>query len=259
MKFQTLGDKRNPAILFFHAMGVTGESSWRVAEYLEKKYFCVMPTSTVYCSDQSYISKQEEIKQVETFLHREGVEKIALVVASSIGADLGITFISQTKIPVEHAFFDGGQFAQISKVTRKIMVPFLYLAIKSLYWTKGATLGKIMWCSDENIKPYFIQAGKNLRYKNIRRQMMDSLEDKEFPKLSEKMQRASFFEFGSIEEHYKYREAVKKAYPYGNFPVFENHNHMQMQILDPKGFAEMLDSIICTGTSCSFLSRIGLT
>ena len=40
---------------------------------------------------------------------------------------------------------------------------------------------------------------------------------------------------------------VKKAYPYGNFPVFENHNHMQMQILDPKGFAAMLDSIICTG------------
>lgn len=254
MKFQTLGNKKNPVILFFHAMGVTGESSWRVAEYLEKKYFCVMPTSTVYCPGQSYISKQEEIKQVETFLHSEGVEKIALVVASSIGADLGITFISQTKIPVEHAFFDGGQFAQISKATRKIMVPFLYLAIKSLYWTKGGTLSKIMWCSEESIKPYFIQAGKNLRYKNLRRQMMDSLEDKEFPKLSEKMQRAAFFAFGSIEEHYKYREAVKKAYPHGNFPVFQNHNHMQMQILDPKGFAEMLDSIICTGTSCSFLS-----
>ena len=127
------------------------------------------------------------------------------------------------------------------------MVPFLYLAIKSLYWSKGATLSKFMWCSEESIKPYFIQAGKNLRYKNLQRQMMDSLEDKEFPALSEKVQRTIFFEFGSIEEHYKYRKAVKKAYPYGNFPVLENHNHMQMQIFDPKGFAAMLDSIICTG------------
>ena len=247
MKFQTMGDSNNPVILFFHAMGVTGESSCRVAEYLQEKYFCVMPTSTVYCPDQNYISKQEEIHQVEEFLRKKGVEKIALVVASSIGADLGITFLARTKFPVEHTFFDGGQFAQIPKGTRKIMVPFLYLAIKSLYWTKGATLGKIMWCSDESIKPYFIQAGKNLRYGNLCRQMRDSLEDKEFPELSKEIQRTIFFEFGSVEEHYKYREAVKKAYPYGNFPVFENCNHMQIQSLDPKGFAEMLDSIICTG------------
>ena len=31
-----------------------------------------------------------------------------------------------------------------------------------------------------------------------------------------------------------------KAYPYGNYPVFEEYNHMQYQICDPKGFAEML-------------------
>ena len=215
-----------------------------------------MPTSTVYCPDQSYISKQEEINQIQTFFHKEGIDKIALVVASSIGADLAITFLSQTEIPVEHAFFDGGQFAQTSKLTRKIMVPFLYLAIKSLYWTNGATLGKIMWCSEESIKPYFIHAGKNLRYKNLHRQMMDSLEDKEFPKLSEEMQKKSFFEFGSIEEHYKYREAVRKAYPYGNFPVFQNHNHMQLQILNPEKFAEMLDTIICTGKMENVLSGI---
>ena len=244
MKFQVMGDKKNPVILFFHAMGVTGESSCRVAEHLKEKYFCVMPTSTVYCSDQRYISKQDEIRQVEEFLHKESVEKIALVVASSIGADLGLEFVSKSKIPVQHIFFDGGQFAQIPKFTRKIMVPFLYLAIKSLYWTKGATLGKIMWCSEESIKPYFIQAGKNLRYGNLHRQMMDSLEDKEFPELSEKMQKAATFAFGSIEEHYKYREAVRKAYPYSHFPVFENNNHMQMQILDPLRFAGMLDSII---------------
>ena len=247
MKFQILGDKRNPVILFFHAMGVTGESNYRIAKYLKKNYFCVMPTSTVYCSSQKYISKQEEIRQIEEYLHKEGIEKIALVVASSIGADLGLTFLSQTKFPIEHVFLDGGQFAQIPKLTRKIMVPFLYLAIKSLYWTKGATLGKIMWCSENSIKPYFIQAGKNLRYKNLYLQMMDSLEDRDFPELSKKIQKSIFFEFGSIEEHYKYRDAVRNAYPYSNFPVFENNNHMQMQILNPEDFAEMLDLIICTG------------
>lgn len=104
-----------------------------------------------------------------------------------------------------------------------------------------------MWCSENSIKPYFIQAGKNLRYKNLYLQMMDSLEDRDFPELSKKIQKSIFFEFGSIEEHYKYRDAVRNAYPYSNFPVFENNNHMQMQILNPEDFAEMLDLIICTG------------
>ena len=94
------------------------------------------------------------------------------------------------------------------------MVPFLYLAIKSLYWSKGATLSKFMWCSEESIKPYFIKAGKNLRYKNLYRQMMDSLEDKEFPKLSQEVQSPPPPAPGCVEDFYKYRDAVKKAYPY---------------------------------------------
>ena len=244
MLFETLGDAKNPAVLFFHAMGVTGESSEPVARHLQERYFCVLPTSTVYCAGQKYRGKAEEVRQVEEFLREQGVKRLALVVASSIGADLAMAFLTQTKLPVEHVFFDGGQFAQIGKATRRIMTPFLYLAIKSLYWSKGATLKKILWCDDEGIKPYFIAAGKALRYGNLRRQLEDSLEDKPFPPLPEALQRRTFFSFGSAEDHYKYRDAVKKAYPHGNFPVFEGNDHMQYQIQDPQGFTALLRSIV---------------
>ena len=243
MLFQTYGDRRNPAVLFFHAMGVTGASSEPIARYLQDRYFCILPTSTVYCEGQKYVSKLDEIRQVEDFLHRQGVERLAMVVASSIGADLAMAFLTQTKLPVEHAFFDGGQFAQIGKGTRRIMTPFLYFAIKSLYWSKGGTLKKILWCDDDSIKSYFIDAGKNLTYTNLRRQMADSLEDKPFPPLPEKLQKHTYFEFGSKEEHFKYRQAVMEGYPCGHYPVFEGYDHMQYQIRDPKGFAEMLAHI----------------
>ncbi len=104
MKFKTIGNKQNPAILFFHAMGVVGESSEPVARYLQNKYFCIMPTSTVYCEEQKYISKADEIRQVEKFLHEQGIKELELVVASSIGADLAVAFLSQTKLPVAHVF-----------------------------------------------------------------------------------------------------------------------------------------------------------
>ena len=132
MKFKTLGNRNAPAVLFFHAMGVTGESSEPVAKYLQDRYFCILPTSTMYCKGQKYVSKADEVRQVEAYLKSQGVEHLELVVASSIGADLAMAFLTSTKLPIGHVFFDGGQFAQIAKGTRRMMAPFLYLAIKSL-------------------------------------------------------------------------------------------------------------------------------
>ena len=243
MKFKTLGNRNAPAVLFFHAMGVTGESSEPVAKYLQDRYFCILPTSSVYCKGQKYVNKVNEVRQVEEYLKSQGIEYIKLIVAFSIGADLAMAFLTSTKLPIGHVFFDGGQFAQIGKGTRRIMTPFLYFAIKSLYWSKGGTLKKILWYDDDSIKSYFIDVGKNLTYTNLRRQISDSLEDKPFPPLSKELQKHTYFEFGSIEDHFKYRQAVMEAYPCGHYPVFEGYNHMQYQIRDPKGFAEMLAHI----------------
>lgn len=244
MIFKTLGDPQAPAVLFFHAMGVTGGSSEPVAQHLQDKYFCILPTSTVYCAGQKYKSKADEVRQVEDFLRRQGVKSLALVVASSIGADLAMAFLTQTKLPAGHVFFDGGQFARIGQSTRRLMTPFLYLAIKSLYWSKGRTLKKLLWCDDASIKPYFIAAGRALTYGSLRRQLADSLEDKPFPPLPEALQKNTYFSFGSIEDHFKYRDAVLRAYPHGRYPVFEGYDHMQYQIRDPRGFAQMLRGII---------------
>ena len=227
-------------------MGVTGDSSMPVASCLKDKFYCIMPTSTVYCDGQKYLGKTDEIQQIMNFLKEQGICEIELIVASSIGVDLALEFLANTKITVKHVFFDGGQFAQIGKTLRKIMVPFIYLAIKSIYRSKGKTLKKIMWCDDDNIKPYFIEAGRKITYGNLRRQLLDSLEDRPFPELPDEFQKNIFWEFGSKEDHFKYRNAVMQTYKYGNFPVFEGYNHMQYQILDPKGFAEMLESIIET-------------
>lgn len=242
MLFETYGDRNKPAVLFFHAMGVTGQSSRPVAEHLP--CFCILPTSTVYCAGQRYAGKADEVRQVEDYLRAQGVKRLALVVASSIGADLAMAFLTQTSLPVDHVYFDGGQFAQIGRGTRRVMMPFLYLAIKSLYWSKGKTLKKLLWCGDDAIKPYFIAAGRALTLGNLRRQLADSLEDRPFPPLPETLQRRTYFAFGSAEDHFKYREAVRKAYPAGNFPVFAGYDHMQYHIRDPQGFAELLQSLM---------------
>ena len=68
MKFKTLGNRKHPAVLFFHAMGVTGESSEPVANYLQDRYFCILPTSTVYCKGQKYVSKADARRIAKAYL-----------------------------------------------------------------------------------------------------------------------------------------------------------------------------------------------
>ena len=63
MLFQTYGEKCKPAVLFFHAMGVTGASSEPVAKHLQSRCFCILPTSTVYCAGQTYRGKADEVRQ----------------------------------------------------------------------------------------------------------------------------------------------------------------------------------------------------
>lgn len=67
------------------------------------------------------------------------------------------------------------------------------------------------------------------------------------PELLIELQKNTFWEFDNKEDHFKYRNAVMQTYKYGNFPVFDGCNHMQYQIRDPKGFAEMLEGIIESG------------
>ena len=75
MRFETIGNPQNPAVLFFHAMGVTGASSEPVARNLQERYFCILPTSTVYCAGQTYAGKADEVRQVEEFLRSCGVTR----------------------------------------------------------------------------------------------------------------------------------------------------------------------------------------
>mgnify|MGYP004672424617 CR=1 FL=1 len=89
------------AVQTWAKMGVTGASSEPVAEHLKDRNFCTPPTSTVYCPGQRYVSKEDEVRQVDAFLAWQGVTRLALVVASSIGTDLAVAFLTRTRLPVE--------------------------------------------------------------------------------------------------------------------------------------------------------------
>lgn len=85
-------------------MGVVSESSDQVAKHLADRRFCIMPTSTVYCEKQRYVSREDEVLQAEECLRGYRNDRLALIVASSIGVDPGMAFSTRDAMPVEHVF-----------------------------------------------------------------------------------------------------------------------------------------------------------
>ncbi len=102
----------------------------------------------------------------------------------------------------------------------------------------GAAEGKI------GVRLQFLSQRRERLVFQAVRQLADSLEDKPFPPLTEELQAHTYFAFGSAEEHFQYRDAVRKAYLHAHFPVLEGHDHMQYQISDPQGFAALLVSVM---------------
>lgn len=247
MQFLTLGEPGNPTIVCFHALGVTGRSNERFAKYLENDYFFVLPTLSAFCEGETYVSKKDELAQLESFLEENNINELEMVLGSSIGADIAMEFISSGTHDFNHGFIDGGMFAKIGGLARKMLTPVLFKTIEKINKTNGDSLKEIFWTDEDEIKPYFVEAARNLDKESMSNMMKDMLTKDAYPKLSPATQQIMIFEFGCAEDHFKYRKDVMRSYPKAAFPVFDKYDHMQYQIENPEGFADMLRTIITTG------------
>ncbi len=57
-----------------------------------------MPTSSLFSKKDEYISKEDEIKQVEEFLESNNITSLEMVVTSSIEANICVSFLSKTHL-----------------------------------------------------------------------------------------------------------------------------------------------------------------
>ena len=246
MQVTTMGNSDKPVILNFHALGVDGHSNERWACYLQDDYFVINPTMSIFCQGQTYKSKRDEVAQLNAELDRLGVGDIELVCAFSIGGDIALEFLSTTKRKVGHVFFDGPQLTKVPTLVRRAVGPVIYKELVNIANTNGESVGKIFWCDDDDIKPYFARACANVDKASISNAMKDLMTG-DYPKLPAQIEECLFIEFGSIEDHYPCREDVMRRYPKASYPVFEDKNHMEFTIRDPQGFAQLMRGLIQTG------------
>ena len=111
MKVKTLGSRENPAVLMIPGMFCTGDMPEKVARFLEKDYFIILPTLDGHHAEEPvYYDKQTDGQKIVSWLHENRIEKLALLQGTSMGAEVALETACQLDIPVSCYLFDGGPF-----------------------------------------------------------------------------------------------------------------------------------------------------
>ncbi|MBQ1555091.1 MAG: hypothetical protein IIZ68_06480, partial [Clostridia bacterium] len=125
MTFETLGNPSNPAVLLIHGMLSSGHDCEPFGKYLADEYYVIMPTLDGHGHDGTdLLTVEEEARKLTAYLKENGIQSLALVQGSSMGAEVALAVTKQCEtdgIPVTCSFFDGGPFFHFNPFFRHIM------------------------------------------------------------------------------------------------------------------------------------------
>lgn len=123
MKFKTIGNKDNCAILLIHAMFVTPDSFSGLIEYLKDSYFIIMPILDGHSKDENshFISVEDESLKIMNYLNENNIESLSFILGTSLGAIIAMDVYSKANIKVNKVFLDGGPFFKFGPILKSIM------------------------------------------------------------------------------------------------------------------------------------------
>lgn len=132
MQFTVLGKPDGPAIVMLPAMMCSGAMHLTVARLLAGDFRVVLPTYDGHCLDGSrYTSASDQCAKIRTYLDDQGIDDIALVQGSSMGAEIALELLCE-RPQIRSAFLDGGPFFNFpGPVKRKFEKVFMSVVEKA--------------------------------------------------------------------------------------------------------------------------------
>ncbi|MBQ5545541.1 MAG: alpha/beta hydrolase [Clostridia bacterium] len=260
MTFETLGNPSNPAALLIHGMLCSGHHCEPFGKYLADEYYVIMPTLDGHGHDGTdLLTVEEEARKLTGYLKENGIQSLALLQGSSMGAEVALAVRKQCEIEgiaVTCSFFDGGPFFHFNPFFRRVM------------YKKFRTLGKVFDTDDpdeayRNIinNPFvkFVAKGKISQYEGMIKSM--ARERRTFsqktlknmvricyqcdpPVFSTDAQKSFIFFFSDEEPARDSRSRLIKLYPDATFEDIHGYAHCGYQSSEPEAYVRKLKKAI---------------
>lgn len=116
MKFETYGDKKNKAVLLIHTLYTSAKFFEPIKELLSKKYYVILPTLSGHYENSLFVSTQDEINQITTFLKSENINDLYAVAGFSLGGNIAYEFFCQNSQMIEKAIIDSAPLFNFPKI-----------------------------------------------------------------------------------------------------------------------------------------------
>lgn len=256
MKFDTLGNVQNPAVLMIHGMFCNSDMVKRTAQYMQDDYYIIMPTlNGHYEGSNDYQSKEDEAKEILKYLHEQGITRLAMLQGTSMGAEVALEFARISDIEIEHYFYDGGPFFDFSKWFKAIMRNkfngFVKLisnktteeareALMKNSFVK-ALIGKNA-SAYEGVMTDFCEVGRHVTETSVKN-IVETCYACKLPVFDEEIQRKFIFLFSATEPAQKSEKRLRKQYPFAEYRIVEGYAHGGLQVAEPQKYADYLKNI----------------
>ena len=106
MRFQTYGDKNNRAVLLIHTLFTSADFFAPITPVLANDYYVIVPTLSGHYENSTFISTDDEIRQIKEFLSENNITSLYAVAGFSLGGNIAYEFFCNNVEMIEKAIFD---------------------------------------------------------------------------------------------------------------------------------------------------------
>lgn len=253
MKFETIGNRNNPAILMIHALSCDSSACIPFAQPLQDEYYIILPTLDAHYTNSDRLhSANQQADKIVKYLHNEKITSLALLHGTSMGAKVALAVAARCDIPVEHYFYDGGPFFRFPKLLKFIMFKNFQGIINKC---KGRTVDELM--KDRFVKR--LDGGNSKQYRELLgriskmadyvlkddiKAIVEICYNGKLPDFPEETEKKFIFFFSKREPAHMAKRKLMKKYSGSTYIDWPGNVHCGYQTSNPIAYANYLRTCI---------------
>lgn len=118
MRFQTFGDKNNKAVLLIHTLFTSADFFAPIMPLLANDYYVIVPTLSGHYENSTFISTDDEIRQIKEFLSENYIMSLYAVAGFSLGGNIAYEFFCNNVEMIEKAVIDSAPLFNFPKIVK---------------------------------------------------------------------------------------------------------------------------------------------
>ncbi len=119
MKIETFGNKEHPKILLLHPMLASPDFFEKCITILKEQYYLIIPTLSGHYENSTYISVKDEETQINSFLKKNKIDKIQLMIGFSLGGNIAYYYFCKNHDKIERLLIDSAPLFYFPEFIKK--------------------------------------------------------------------------------------------------------------------------------------------